>query len=188
LNVERDGLIGAIEKCWNSVNSERAQRYAGDHNVTDNAVAVVVQAMVDSDISGVMFTANPVTGKRDEFMIEAALGLGELLVQGEITPESLVLSRDGKVLQRSPSEQHERLVWRDGENQRDSVKPPQEIVSHVVLQRLLQTGAKIEEHYSAPQDIEWAVEDGKLYVVQSRPVTTIQFRLRKKAPEGQISP
>jgi len=175
LNVTRDGLIGAIEKCWDSVKSERAREYAREHGISEeqNAVAVVVQAMVNSEISGVMFTANPVTGNRDEFLIEAALGLGELLVQGEITPESLVVSRNGDVISRTASAQHEQMVWRKGKNRREPVSISDRLVDDELLRRLVNVGAKVQQQYGAPQDIEWAVEAGKLYVVQSRPITTL---------------
>jgi pyruvate,water dikinase len=88
LNVNRAGLLDAISKCWESVNSEHAREYATQQGVTnaDQAVGVVVQKMVDSEVSGVMFTANPVTNNLEEIVLESIYGLGELIVKGAVTP------------------------------------------------------------------------------------------------------
>lgn len=175
LNIGREGLIEAIQKCQRSIQSEHAQAYATEHRIGSDqqAVAVVVQGMVVSDISGVLFTANPITGRRDEYMLEAAYGLGELLVQGEITPESIVMTSDGQVIDRAPSRQRSKLVYKDGANRTVAIDEPGEIVSDQLLVQLAQAGRAIEAHYGTPQDVEWAVQDGKLYIVQARPITTI---------------
>lgn len=175
LNTTQEGLIQAVKNCWTSIKSEHATEYAIKNGVSEghNAVAVVVQAMVNSDISGVLFTANPVTQSQDEFLIEAAYGLGELLVQGEITPESIIASRDGSIISRQASRQHTKLVYRDGANKKVAVSPQNQIVNDELLGQLVGVANKIEQHYGTPQDIEWAVEGGKLYIVQSRPITTL---------------
>jgi pyruvate, water dikinase len=176
LNVERDELVEAVKKCWASINSERATEYALEHGLSDDqeGIAVVVQAMVNSDISGVLFTANPLTGDRQQMLIEAAYGLGELLVQGEITPESITVDKLGMVLDRSPSRQQVKLSYKGGSNKRIAIAPPEQVVGDSLLHELVAAAARVEEHYGAPQDIEWAVEGGKLYIVQSRPITTLE--------------
>lgn len=176
LNTTREDLIEAVKKCWESIGSERAVEYVKKHDIGKDrrAVAVVVQAMVDSDISGVLFTVNPVSQKRDELVIEAIYGLGELLVQGAVTPENLIVDRRGKVISRESSRQHKQLVYKNGANREEGVIPKREVVNGQLLGRLVKVALEVEAHYdNIPQDIEWAVENGKLYIVQSRPVTTI---------------
>lgn len=178
LNVTKDGLIEAVSKCWRSIESNRAKHYADEHNVNkaDRAVAVVVQQMVDSEISGVMFTANPITGSRDEIMIEAVYGLGEMIVQGMVTPESIVTDKVGNVMTRSHHRQTKQLVYKNGENREievDSKLQDKEILTDKQIKELLDLAQKIEKHYGSPQDIEWAHANGEFYIVQSRPITTL---------------
>lgn len=178
LNVTKSGLIEAVEKCWQSIESARAKHYADEHKVdqSQRAVAVVVQLMVDSEVSGVMFTANPVTGNRNELMIEAVYGLGEMLVQGLATPESIVVDKvTGKISSRSRHRQTEQLVYKDGQNTElpiNTDRQSRDILSVEQAKRLADLARKIEGHYASPQDIEWAYAAGKFYIVQSRPITT----------------
>ncbi|MES2971537.1 MAG: PEP/pyruvate-binding domain-containing protein [Patescibacteria group bacterium] len=178
LNVGRGGLIEAIQKCWQSINSTHAKAYADENKVSKDqrAVAVVVQAMVDSEIAGVMFTANPVNNNVGQTVIETVYGLGELLVQGTVTPESLIIDKKSAlVLERQPHRQTKKLVYRDGKNQQVSVsKSKKPILTNEQIAQLLSAADNIEHHYKSPQDIEWAINDNKLYIVQSRPITTLQ--------------
>ncbi len=179
LNVTQDGLVEAIEECWQSMESTRAKHYADEHKLdkSQRAVAVVVQKMVDSEISGVMFTANPVTGNRNELMVEAVYGLGEMLVQGLTTPESIVINKlTGKVSSRSQHRQIKKLLFRNNKN----IKVPlssdllgKKILSKDHITELLVLGQRIESYYSAPQDIEWAILRKQIFIVQSRPITSI---------------
>lgn len=175
LNIERAGLIQAVESCWDSIRSEHATKYAAASGLTstEKSVAVVVQAMVNSDISGVLFTANPITNNLNEYLVESAYGLGELLVQGEITPETLVLSKQGEVLHHRSASQQEKLVNIGGVNTKLAVTPKKRILDKAVLSQLLNLAKTIETHYRSPQDIEWAISAEKLYILQSRPITTI---------------
>jgi pyruvate, water dikinase len=177
LNITRDTLIEAVQKCWHSIESEHAVAYAKEQDINEQAVAVVVQVMVDSELSGVLFTANPVTENQDEIVIEAAYGLGELLVQGMITPENIVAKKDsGKILRRQASKQKIMLTYKDGTNQEVPVRADlleKLVVSEKQVKELGVLARKIEQHYGSPQDIEWAITDGKLYIVQSRPITTL---------------
>ncbi len=188
LNVRRDGLIKAVHICWQSIASEHAVQYAAQNNVptSQQAVAVVVQAMVDSQIAGVMFTANPVTGNRDELMIEAAYGLGELLVQGTITPESIVVNKNtGAVISRSQHSQDKKLVYTDSKNTELPVPSDlqnKDILTEEQIKQLADLANKIETHYGKPQDIEWAIAGNKLYITQSRPITTLTDPIPNKAP------
>lgn len=175
LNISREDVIEAVEKCWASLKSEHATKYAIANKLHNkqNAVAVIVQVMVDADLAGVLFTANPVTNNTGEYLLESVYGLGELLVQGEVTPESLVISKQGSIISRQASRQKQMLVNKDGINRKVDVDVKGHIVSEKLLHRLLELATKIENHCGTPQDIEWVFGGGKLYIVQSRPITTL---------------
>lgn len=181
LNVAKENLIERIRECWNSIRSERALAYAGEQNLPEEklVVAVVVQKMIESEVSGVMFTANPINKDRNEIMIEAGWGLGELLVAGMITPDNFVLNKKTlRVKTRNIQTQETMLVFQDGENKEISVqnnKQTKQKLTEAELVGLTRLGIKIENHYKAPQDIEWAIDKpGKIWIVQSRPITTLK--------------
>lgn len=177
LNVTKDGLIDKIRECWNSIKSERALAYAGQQGVNeeDLVVAVVVQKMVESEASGVMFTLNPITHETNELMIEAGFGLGEMLVQGMITPDNFILDKQTlEIKSKDIQTQATMLVFKDGQNIEVVVpedKKSQPAITDAQVQELAELGKRIEEHYGFPCDIEWAMEKGKIYIVQSRPIT-----------------
>lgn len=180
LNVAEPELADYIEHCWESIMAERALAYAKKHNVSprDRAVAVVVQAMVDANVSGVMFTANPLSGTADQFIVESAYGLGEMVVQGAVVPDTFVVSAaDGSVVGHEPHMQQAMLVFAEGQNQ--TVELPRKLAGKTTLgkqqlQELARVGQRIMDYYGKPMDIEWAYsQDGALYIVQARPITTI---------------
>lgn len=178
LNVTRENLIDRIKDCWESIKAERALSYAKEHESAkeDLVVAVVVQKMVDSEAAGVMFTKNPINNDDNYMMVEAGFGLGELLVQGVITPDNYIIIKEtGEVSSKELGSQEVMLVFKDNRNIEVSV--PEELMGEYVLSddmigQLAEVGRKIEKHYNSAQDIEWAIEDGKIYIVQSRPITT----------------
>jgi phosphoenolpyruvate synthase/pyruvate phosphate dikinase len=194
LNVNRSGLIEAVQKCWASIQSDHAQAYGSHHGFShdDQAVAVVVQTMVDSKVSGVTFTVNPVTNDKKEIVIESVYGLGEMIVQGTVTPENFVVNKDNNnVTAQSPSRQKKMLVYRNGKNHEVAIpatKLKKPTLTPDQIKELSQVAQKIEKHYGCPQDIEWAIAGDKLYIVQSRPIThgTNRSKLppQPKAPEG----
>ena len=177
LNVSKDNLIENIQNCWDSIETDRALDYADSQNTNkaDLVVAVVVQQMVAAEGAGVMFTINPVSKNDDEVIIEACFGLGELLVQGMITPDDYLINKNSlEIISKELGSQTEMLVFKDGRNQ--EVPVPEDLISEFVLtdsqlEELVELGKKIESHYNSPQDIEWAREKGKFYIVQSRPIT-----------------
>ncbi len=179
LNVTKDGLLDAIEKCQASIHSEHATEYADYNQVAKDgrAVAVIVQAMVDSEVSGILFTANPITGNREELVIESIYGLGEMIVQGMVTPDNWIINKPtGAIVSSSQRRQPKMLVYKDGINQVVKVpatKQRKSTLSATQIKQLTQVAAKIEQHYGQPQDIEWAIAKQKLYIVQSRPITTL---------------
>ena len=157
--LNTDGLaevLANVVRCWLSFFTERAVFYRREKGSLDDvAMAVVVQEMVDSDRSGVLFTVDPVHGRRDRMVVEAARGLGEAVVSGEVTPDNYTLSRDGVVKRR-------RVV---------GAEP---VLSDAECATLATLGRRLADLHGGPQDIEWAFDaDGRLFLLQSRPVTTI---------------
>jgi pyruvate,water dikinase len=150
-----DDVVANVVRCWTSFFSDRAVFYRREKGSLDDvAMAVVVQRMVDSHRSGVMFTMDPVHGRTDRMVVEAAYGLGEAVVSGEITPDHYMLDRRGTVKRRRIA--GAAPVLRDDE-----------------CARLAAVGRQLAALHGAPQDIEWAFDaDGTLFLLQSRPVTT----------------
>lgn len=177
LNVTRENVIENVKKCWDSIHSERAKAYADRQKVKDQKVAVIVQKMVASKVSGVIFTVNPVTKNKDEIIIDAIFGLGELLVQGKVTPYNFILDKKTLTIKSmSQGEQDVMLIFKDGETQEilvPEVYKNGELVSTDELRKLAGLALKIESMYKIPQDIEWAKENSSFFIVQARPVTTI---------------
>lgn len=179
LNVPREDLIKSIRNCWNSIRSERALSYAAEQNLSEEklSVAVIVQKMIESEVSGVMFTVNPITKNPNEIMIEAGFGLGELLVQGLITPSNFVIDKKTfRIISRDIQIQDKMLIFKDGKNQgiRLSKKEgSKQALTDKQLRELARIGTNIEKHYDFPQDIEWAMEKDKFHILQSRPITTL---------------
>jgi pyruvate,water dikinase len=155
LNVEgEDDVCARVVECWASFFSERALFYRSHKgSLEDLGMAVVVQRMVAAEKAGVVFTADPVQRRRDQMIIEAVFGLGEQVVSGEVTPDHYVVDREGGV-------KREHLASRG-------------VLSHDELRELAALGRRLEEHFGGPQDVEWAIGDGALYLLQSRPVTTL---------------
>lgn len=143
-----------VVDCWASFFSARALFYRSQKgSLEDLAMAVVVQTMIDAEKSGVLFTVDPVGRRRDRVLVEAVYGLGEQVVSGQVTPDHYITDRNGNV-------KMERLVH-------GGVLTRDELLS------LVEAGTSLEGHFGAPQDIEWSISDGKLFLLQSRPVTTL---------------
>ncbi|HET7277463.1 MAG TPA: phosphoenolpyruvate synthase [Dermatophilaceae bacterium] len=172
-------LIRRIVDCWASLWSPRVVAYRRTQGLTDEpAIAVIVQAMVDSDASGVMFTADPASGGRDTIVIEAAYGLGEVVVGGQVEPDTYVLAKDGpRVVRVHIGTKAEQVVrGADGRDERRPVPREQQVGRVLTDDTLLGLGrmaVEIERHYGSPQDVEFALEQGKTWIVQSRPITTL---------------
>lgn len=179
LNVTQADLLTAILSCWRSVRSAHAQEYFKLNSIPKSmqSVAVIVQEMVDSDISGVAFTVNPISQDTQEFVVEAIFGLGELLVGAEVIPETVYINRNsGHVNKRESHEQIELLKWGDNSTQRLGLSSHQKanaILKPRHIHTLIGAIKTIDELSNSPQDIEWAFADNKLYILQSRPITTL---------------
>lgn len=178
LYVDKDGLLENIQKCWASLFTPRAIFYRLERKIgRDVSVAVVVQKMAKSDVSGVCFTVHPVTKDRDQMIIEACWGLGEALVQGIITPDSYVVKKSTmEIVDINIGCQEKQIVKAEKETVEkpvpEDLKEKQKL-SEAHIKELAKICIDIENHYGNPRDIEWALEGDKMYIVQSRPITTL---------------
>jgi pyruvate,water dikinase len=172
-------LVDRIVDCWASLWSPRVVAYRATQELTDEpAIAVVVQRMVDAHTSGVMFTADPATGDRDHLVIEAAYGLGEVVVGGQVEPDTYVVSKQGpRILQEHIGIKTTKIVrGADGHDQRVTVPvdaQARRVLDENALMALAHTAIEVERHYNAPQDVEFAIDDHGIWIVQSRPITTL---------------
>jgi len=182
LNVRGDdALIMAIRDCWASLWTPRAISYRHQMGIQQEVVvmAVVVQLMVPSDVSGILFTANPVTGERSEFIINSSFGLGEAVVGGQVTPDTYVVDRSSLTVKESmigsktqkiiSSDEQGTLLQDVSEKERN-----QSSLSEKLLKKLSSVALSVEQIFEGlPQDIEWAISDEKLWMLQSRPITNL---------------
>jgi len=180
LNVTRTGLLERVRDCWASLFTQRAIYYRREQGFSHERVniAVVVQAMVDAEKSGVMFTSHPTTGD-PQAIIESAWGLGEAVVSGAVSPDKYVVDRhSGEVTEATVATKKVMYVRDDetGETIERAVpddRRDERVLSEAELDQLVGLGEEVEAHYDTPQDVEWAIADDELYVLQSRPITTI---------------
>ena len=179
LNITKEDVLEKVQDCWASLFTPRAifYRFEKGLDTTKISVAVVVQKMVNSEVSGIAFSVHPVTEDRNQLIIEAGFGLGEAIVSGQITPDSYVVEKEPRnILDINVSEQSRGLFRKkDGGNEWIELgeKGKEQILSEEQINELSELIIKIENHYGFPCDIEWACEDGKFYIVQSRPITTL---------------
>lgn len=180
LNVrETDAVLEAVKRCWTSLWTARAIGYRARQGIPSDGIslAVVVQAMVLADAAGILFTANPVTGARDQAVINAAWGLGEAIVGGHVTPDSLTVNKQtGEVVERETAVKTTMTVRTDQGTAEQPV--PDELRDVPVLDdasaaALVWIGTQIETLYGRPMDIEWTLADGAFAIVQARPITAL---------------
>ncbi|MEC9285491.1 MAG: PEP/pyruvate-binding domain-containing protein, partial [Pseudomonadota bacterium] len=182
LNVRGgDALIVAIRDCWASLWTAQAISYRHQNGIEQDSVAmaVVVQVMVPSDVSGILFTANPATGERSEMIINASFGLGEAVVSGQVTPDTYIVDREthsvketviGPKAQKIVSDADQGTRFEDVEDDERT----QSSLSETMIQELAAAAVNIESLYDGlPQDIEWAFANGNLKLLQSRPITNL---------------
>jgi pyruvate,water dikinase len=186
LNVQgEDEVVAAVQGCWASLFEPRAifyrEQQGFDHFKV--GIAVPVQKMVQSKASGVMFTLEPVTSDQSKIIIEAVFGLGEAIVGGEVNPDLYIVDKDGlKISTKKIGAQEWKLVRNPaGGDKEANIQVPlppssqsQQKISDDDIIHLAKLGKQIEDHYKFPQDIEWAIEDNQIFIVQTRPVTTIR--------------
>jgi pyruvate,water dikinase len=180
LNVTEKNILTSVKKCWSSLFTPRAIFYRFEKKLHKNkvSVAVVVQQMVQSEISGISFTVHPVTKDYNQMVIEAGLGLGEAIVGGMITPDTYIVHKnDFSILDINVSEQSFAIVKTAGgkninKKLSKAIGGKQKLTGKQIVE-LAKICKNIEKHYKHPQDIEWAYQKGKFYITQSRPITTL---------------
>ncbi len=191
LNIKgKENIVKAVQNCWASLYTARAVYYRTKNDFPHDKVfiAVVVQRMVNSDSSGVMFTINPSNNNDKEVIIEGALGLGEAVVSGMVTPDLYIVNKeDFSIKSIEKKTQKVKLIkGEDGGNVKVKLTDAEEATQavnekHIV--ELAKYGVKIEKHYGVPQDLEWAIERDHVYIVQSRAITT--FKKKDESTEEE---
>lgn len=180
LNVVGEAdLLDAVRWCWGSLWTDRAIAYRRKRGIEPDEVriAVVVQRMVDAEFAGVMFTANPVTGDRRQLVVDASSGLGEAVVSGLVTPDHYVLGPEGEVHERSIGRREVVIRSAPGGSTvsietADGTASAEEVPRHV-LAELARLGTEVAAHFGRPQDIEWAYAEGRVRLLQARPMTAL---------------
>ncbi len=187
LNIRgAEAVLDAIRRCWASLWTARAIGYRARQGIDPDAVslAVVVQMLVPADAAGIMFTANPLNGRRNQAVINAAWGLGEAIVGGLVTPDSYTVDKaNGQVVAREIADKQVMTV-RTTEGTEEQPVPDARRAAQVLddaqLAELVRLGVQIEALYGVPQDIEWCLADGRFFIVQARPITAL--------PEQEFEP
>src|SRR3989344_4722208 len=180
LNIKGDvNLLESIKECWASLFTARALFYRVQNKINHNQVkiSVIVQKMVQSDVSGVMFSIDPVTNDKDRIIIESVWGLGEMIVQGAVVPDHYEVQKDTfAILSKEISDQRVQLSRKGNITEErevpSKIRELQKITNEEIV-ALAKLASRLQEHYYFPQDIEWAKEGKNLYIVQTRPVTTM---------------
>lgn len=180
LNTTEEHLLDNVRKCWASLFTPRAIFYRFEKGLhsTKISVAVVIQKMVESEISGIAFSVHPVTEDRNQIIIEAGFGLGEAIVSGQITPDSYVVEKEPRQILDVNVNTQTRGLYRVSSGGNEWIDIPDPKASSQVLtgKQIIEFAdliMRIENHYGFPCDIEWAFEKNKFYIVQSRPITTL---------------
>src|SRR6266496_3895402 len=172
-------VLEAVKRCWASLWTARAIGYRARYGIApqDVSLAVVVQELVSADASGILFTANPLTGARDQVMINAAWGLGEAIVGGQVTPDTVVVEKATGAITIQQITEKDVMTVRTLEGTHEEPVPAskrtQAVLSPEQAASLARIGVQIEELYAQPMDIEWVLHDGRIFVVQARPITAL---------------
>ncbi len=193
LNTKEANLLEKVQHCWASLFTPRAIFYRFEKGLheTKISVAVVIQKMVNSEISGIAFSVHPVTEDRNQIIIEAGFGLGEAIVSGQITPDSYVVEKEPRRIIDTNISTQTRALYRVKTGGNEWIDIPEPKASSQVLteKQILEFAdliMRIENHYGFPCDIEWAFEKNKFYITQSRPITTLKEVEVKKNEESVL--
>lgn len=179
LNIKgKDAILEHIRKCWASLFTDRAVIYRIQNGFDHQKVylSVIIQRMIFSEASGILFTADPITSNRKVLSIDAGFGLGEALVSGLVSADNYKV-RQGSIVEKSISEKKLAVNARNrGGTEQKEIEPNQQCLPALTDEQVLvleKIGRKIEAYFGNPQDIEWCLADGSFYIVQSRPITTL---------------
>ena len=188
-------VAAAIRNCWASLWTAQAINYRHEMDIGQDAVAmaVVVQLMVPSDVSGILFTANPTNGERSEMIVNGSFGLGEAVVSGQVTPDTYVVDRESLTTKDTVIGAKDQMIVSDGTQgvRVESVSAEQQVLSSLseeLLRELCKLALKVEAEFDeVPQDIEWAMVNKELYLLQSRPITNLPPEPLKDVSWPEIS-
>ncbi len=181
LNIKGESnLQVAVRECWASLFTPRAiyYRHSNKIKIEKVGISVIVQKMIQSEVSGIMFSVDPVTNRKDRIIIDAVWGLGEMIVQGNYIPDHYVIQKETfAILSKEVNDQKMQYIKKGKETKEIAV--PKKNISRIKLSEkqiitLAKISQKLQDHYYFPQDSEWALEKDKLYIVQTRPITTIE--------------
>ena len=182
LNVKGGVQVSeAVKKCWASLWTAQAINYRHEMDIGQNtvAMAVVVQIMIPSEVSGILFTANPASGDRSEMIVNCSFGLGEAIVSGRVTPDTYIVDRDTLTAKETMIGAKEQMIVSNGEQgiRMENITAEQKDISSLSKESLTELAAlaiRVEKEFDGvPQDIEWAISDAKLWLLQSRPITNL---------------
>ena len=180
LNVQGiESVLNAVRNCYASLWGNRAvsYRFHQDYDQTSVSIAVVIQEMIESEKSGILFTVNPVNKKENEMQINASFGLGESVVSGRVTADSYIIDKLGKIAQVNIGSKETQIIYGDKETVEVAVssdKRKTRVLNDRELLELMKCGLKIEKHYRMPMDIEWAIKNDIVYILQARAITTLK--------------
>ena len=180
LNVQGiESVLNAVRNCYASLWGNRAvsYRFHQDYDQTSVSIAVVIQEMIESEKSGILFTVNPVNKKENEMQINASFGLGESVVSGRVTADSYIIDKLGKIAQVNIGSKETQIIYWDKETVEVAVssdKRKTRVLNDRELLELMKCGLKIEKHYRMPMDIEWAIKNDIVYILQARAITTLK--------------
>ncbi|MEA2055985.1 MAG: PEP/pyruvate-binding domain-containing protein [Candidatus Thermoplasmatota archaeon] len=180
LNIETVDVPKYVRKCWASYWNKRALSYRHDANIDHlcGGVAVIVQRMVDAKSSGVLFTKDPIDDEKDILIIESSWGLGEAIVSGIVSPDRFTISRTSKEPISSTINTKQKGIYLTDNGKKtktiEKTKQAKPSLSKKEIELLTNQGLEIEDYFQKPQDIEWSIEGKKLYILQARPITTIE--------------
>jgi pyruvate,water dikinase len=182
-------LLDAVERCFQSWHSARSQAYRAHKGLAEDstAMAVVVQKLVAADVAGVLFTRDPLDPTGQRMLAEAAWGLGELVVSGRVTPDRFFLNRSTLALERQEISRKPISVTADGIRDVEPHLQSQPCLDAAQLRELAEFGLRVEQFYGNPRDIEWAWAEGRIWLLQSRPVTTAGALEKEEFRKAEIA-
>ena len=174
-----DDVLLQIRNCYASLWGNRAvsYRFHQGYDQTTVAIAVVVQKMVESEKAGVLFTVNPLSQNTNEMQINASYGLGESVVSGRVTPDSYIVTKTGRLIETTIGSKETKIVYGNKntvETAVDEDARKKRVLEDDEISGLVDCGLKIEKHYGMPMDIEWAIKDNNIYILQARAITTLK--------------
>ena len=179
LNVKKENIIKSIIECINSINSPKIKAYCEEKKIDKSKIkmAVIIQKMVDSEVAGVSFTIHPVSKDKTKILIEAGLGLGEVVVSGMINPDDYIIDKETlRILNISIGDQEKMLIRKEDKTEEihlDYSRALQQKLPTKFIIEIAKMSKKIEDYFKKPMDIEWAIEKDRIYFMQARPITTI---------------